>query len=142
MSTVIPGIALPRRAVLCARARPGAADTRGGGRSAGWRGGLPPLILDLEGGGVEFRIDFIVENIAELGRFGLDRLNQLLELGIKLLVLRDECLGVVDPELAVGVLDDRSEEHTSELQSLMRISYAVFCLKIKKKITKVLLTSF
>src|SRR3546814_1196065 len=29
----------------------------------------------------------------------------------------------------------RSEEHTSELQSLMRISYAVFCLK-KKKLTK------
>src|SRR3546814_940949 len=27
---------------------------------------------------------------------------------------------------------DRSEEHTSELQSLMRISYAVFCLKNKK----------
>src|SRR3546814_10031110 len=27
--------------------------------------------------------------------------------------------------------DDRSEEHTSELQSLMRISYAVFCLKKK-----------
>src|SRR3546814_6902032 len=30
----------------------------------------------------------------------------------------------------------RSEEHTSELQSLMRISYAVFCLKKKKPITK------
>src|SRR3546814_8518701 len=29
--------------------------------------------------------------------------------------------------------DDRSEEHTSELQSLMRISYAVFCLKKKHK---------
>src|SRR3546814_6748980 len=29
----------------------------------------------------------------------------------------------------------RSEEHTSELQSLMRISYAVFCLKKKKKYT-------
>src|SRR3546814_5811354 len=29
--------------------------------------------------------------------------------------------------------DYRSEEHTSELQSLMRISYAVFCLKKKKK---------
>src|SRR3546814_3104456 len=29
-------------------------------------------------------------------------------------------------------LDKRSEEHTSELQSLMRISYAVFCLKKKK----------
>src|SRR3546814_6613764 len=30
-------------------------------------------------------------------------------------------------------LSARSEEHTSELQSLMRISYAVFCLKKKKK---------
>src|SRR3546814_2222292 len=32
-------------------------------------------------------------------------------------------------------LQQRSEEHTSELQSLMRISYAVFCLKTKKKQT-------
>src|SRR3546814_6273094 len=31
----------------------------------------------------------------------------------------------------------RSEEHTSELQSLMRISYAVFCLKKKKKTTDI-----
>src|SRR3546814_19098629 len=31
--------------------------------------------------------------------------------------------------------EERSEEHTSELQSLMRISYAVFCLKKKKTIT-------
>src|SRR3546814_2755510 len=31
---------------------------------------------------------------------------------------------------------DRSEEHTSELQSLMRISYAVFCLQKKTKITR------
>src|SRR3546814_6667471 len=31
---------------------------------------------------------------------------------------------------------NRSEEHTSELQSLMRISYAVFCLKKKKTTTK------
>src|SRR3546814_7046601 len=31
-----------------------------------------------------------------------------------------------------GVLGVRSEEHTSELQSLMRISYAVFCLKNKQ----------
>src|SRR3546814_1712471 len=30
--------------------------------------------------------------------------------------------------------DVRSEEHTSELQSLMRISYAVFCVKKKKKV--------
>src|SRR3546814_4968610 len=32
------------------------------------------------------------------------------------------------------VVAQRSEEHTSELQSLMRISYAVFCLKKKKKL--------
>src|SRR3546814_3243019 len=37
-------------------------------------------------------------------------------------------------ELAVHVHPHRSEEHTSELQSLMRISYAVFCLKKKKPI--------
>src|SRR3546814_7916000 len=45
------------------------------------------------------------------------------------------------PNIAVIFTDDgngltraiRSEEHTSELQSLMRISYAVFCLKKKKK---------
>src|SRR3546814_3952861 len=34
------------------------------------------------------------------------------------------------------LLAHRSEEHTSELQSLMRISYAVFCLQNKKKIQK------
>src|SRR3546814_1455695 len=37
---------------------------------------------------------------------------------------------------ACGGVDSRSEEHTSELQSLMRISYAVFCLKKKKKIKR------
>src|SRR3546814_6320047 len=31
------------------------------------------------------------------------------------------------------ILSNRSEEHTSALQSLMRLSYAVFCLKTKKK---------
>src|SRR3546814_2685082 len=37
--------------------------------------------------------------------------------------------------LCVGVAAARSEEHTSELQSLMRISYAVFCLKKKTSCT-------
>src|SRR3546814_4997171 len=37
----------------------------------------------------------------------------------------------VRPPLDLGA---RSEEHTSELQSLMRISYAVFCLKKKKRL--------
>src|SRR3546814_3967487 len=37
------------------------------------------------------------------------------------------------PSELSGGMRKRSEEHTSELQSLMRISYAVFCLKKKKK---------
>src|SRR3546814_9415540 len=36
------------------------------------------------------------------------------------------------PPLRKAVTNSRSEEHTSELESLMRISYAVFCLKKKK----------
>src|SRR3546814_8688540 len=49
---------------------------------------------------------------------------------------------VIDPDVAAVVghvyglrkpIQARSEEHTSELQSLMRISYAVFCLKKKKQ---------
>src|SRR3546814_4988511 len=41
-------------------------------------------------------------------------------------------LDVGDYRLSIYSLFARSEEHTSELQSLMRISYAVFCLKKKK----------
>src|SRR3546814_3751549 len=37
---------------------------------------------------------------------------------------------------------ERSEEHTSELQSLMRISYAVFCLKKKTKLTQHITTHY
>src|SRR3546814_7942125 len=43
----------------------------------------------------------------------------------------DPCFGVEQRE-DTRVMASRSEEHTSELQSLMRISYAVFCLKKKK----------
>src|SRR3546814_1601187 len=39
--------------------------------------------------------------------------------------------GVFDPGINALSIMTRSEEHTSELQSLMRISYAVFCLKNK-----------
>src|SRR3546814_965782 len=39
----------------------------------------------------------------------------------------------------VGMTKARSEEHTSELQSLMRISYAVFCLKKKKQQTTLII---
>src|SRR3546814_10168237 len=48
-----------------------------------------------------------------------------------------ELPGRIDPRATMPLRSSsvmtRSEEHTSELQSLMRISYAVFCLKKKKK---------
>src|SRR3546814_1344778 len=40
---------------------------------------------------------------------------------------------VLEPISRISVTVPRSEEHTSELQSLMRISYAVFCLKKKNR---------
>src|SRR3546814_8322734 len=42
---------------------------------------------------------------------------------------------------AVGSQVHRSEEHTSDLQSLMRISYAVFCLKNKKTNTQAMMST-
>src|SRR3546814_9217862 len=67
-------------------------------------------------------------------------------LGERLPILVYEANAEPDPELADVTIvlpaprtneewtQPRSEEHTSELQSLMRISYAVFCLKKKKHI--------
>src|SRR3546814_3401677 len=51
---------------------------------------------------------------------------------------RHPCLRKAAPKGAAA----RSEEHTSELQSLMRISYAVFCLKKKKQSNRRLLVSY
>src|SRR3546814_3407426 len=50
--------------------------------------------------------------------------------------LRDENADLAKRIAALEQRELRSEEHTSELQSLMRISYAVFCLKKKKHTSK------
>src|SRR3546814_1469644 len=47
-----------------------------------------------------------------------------------------DSLSSLSQPLVTANADTRSEEHTSELQSLMRISYAVFCLKHKNKMNK------
>src|SRR3546814_4166963 len=75
-------------------------------------------------GGVNYREgQLIMEMIADSGRMGsLDivEVNPILD------------AGNATAELAVDLVESlRSEEHTSELQSLMRTSYAVFCLKNK-----------
>src|SRR3546814_5832083 len=53
-----------------------------------------------------------------------------LQLGILIRASADIPVAVEEVMLS---MQERSEEHTSELQSLMRISYAVFCLKKKKQ---------
>src|SRR3546814_6972659 len=72
-------------------------------RAAGHR------LIELEAGGIAFRV------VHPAAHIGIDRKP-----------------AVADAEL-VAFERSRSEEHTSELQSLMRISYAVICLKKKKK---------
>src|SRR3546814_9499850 len=64
----------------------------------------------------------------DYARFIAVALGSTAELQTQLLLSRDLGLGASAP-----IDEARSEEHTSELQSLMRISYAVFCLKKKKK---------
>src|SRR3546814_2193021 len=54
-------------------------------------------------------------------------------LGSWLNVLRADNRAIFKAASQASKAADRSEEHTSELQSLMRNSYAVFCLKKKKK---------
>src|SRR3546814_4660218 len=56
-----------------------------------------------------------------------------LEAQAKSLMETIRCLVCQSQSIADSNVSMRSEEHTSELQSLMRISYAVFCLKKKKK---------
>src|SRR3546814_6723533 len=72
---------------------------------------------------------------------GFDHLDVALSIGIQQMVRSDlSGSGVmfsIDTETgfpdAIVISAARSEEHTSELQSLMRTSYAVFCMKQKKK---------
>src|SRR3546814_2679230 len=106
---------------------------------------LPALEAGLVGGAVEFALVAVVVQAGnQLGRqrgvqarglefglgvdqrrFGLQRRDP--QLGQR---LGGGGLGLFDLGVEFGQLR-RSEEHTSELQSLMRISYAVFCLKKK-----------
>src|SRR3546814_1754837 len=76
---------------------------------------------------VQVRLDIAgrerVDPYVERRPFQRERLRQLDEAGL--------AGGIGGQPLGHAFPQDRSEEHTSELQSLMRISYAVFCLKKK-----------
>src|SRR3546814_3160729 len=78
---------------------------------------------------------YVVQNLRHRH---LDRSHMLADgLPILRLVGKPRCFHDQQAKLAQlnPAIGKRSEEHTSELQSLMRISYAVFCLKKKKKQT-------
>src|SRR3546814_8521583 len=68
----------------------------------------------------------------DLAHFLVDRMRGLIRhtLGLR------HRLAEKDFAIVIGIRERRSEEHTSELQSLMRISYAVFCLKKKNNTTQ------
>src|SRR3546814_4120888 len=99
-------------------------------------------LADLYRNGAGFdlgQVDNVVDEVEEVRSRRMDRPR---ELG---LLLVEVALRIVGEELredqqriqwraklVTHVREERSEEHTSELQSLMRISYAVFCLKKKK----------
>src|SRR3546814_6236665 len=87
--------------------------------------------------------DYLVRSLGEIGRAAEDdrRLARACDrAAVPLFLARHEQIEREVRESAVGrdrqferiEKAGRSEEHTSELQSLMRISYAVFCLKKKK----------
>src|SRR3546814_5504622 len=82
-------------------------------------------LLDLESGGrdqrVRGRLPLHARLILRAGLWPVGRDRSAVD------ILNRTC----DRQEAFGIAE-RSEEHTSELQSLMRISYAVFCLKKKK----------
>src|SRR3546814_9786851 len=89
-------------------------------------GGLKEKLLAALRGGIETVL------IPEENEKDLVELPQNIKDGLKIIPV-----GHVDEVLRLALTApieaiDRSEEHTSELQSLMRISYAVFCLKKKK----------
>src|SRR3546814_1879050 len=81
--------------------------------------------IDLDGAALKIDPARLADEAASISLFGGAR-------WIRVTLAGDEALPAIEGLLQAA---QRSEEHTSELQSLMRISYAVFCLKKKKKHT-------
>src|SRR3546814_7546356 len=82
--------------------------------------GVPGIVISPKGGAMPNPADVEATKSYIQGQFGGDRRGSTLVLGAPTEVSQ------------FGFNPSRSEEHTSELQSLMRISYAVFCLKKKQ----------
>src|SRR3546814_2047307 len=103
---------------------------------AGTANGVSALQMDI-------KIQGITEDIMKtaLAQAKQGRMHILGEMAKALTAPRPELSDFAPRLITLKIHPDkirRSEEHTSELQSLMRISYAVFCLKKKKKKTTTL----
>src|SRR3546814_7896693 len=107
---------------------------------APWVGRLPGGLLHVNVGGSVIFAAVSGSSIATAATMGRVTMTELRERGYN----TDLAVGSITVAGTIGIMMPpsitmivygliRSEEHTSELQSLMRISYAVFCLKKKKK---------
>src|SRR3546814_2788610 len=93
---------------------------------------VPPLLRQLILRAMTIGLDYRPEEPqARIMTVILDELRALKPEPLYLPHPRDVRLKRIAEALLADPADHRSEEHTSELQSLMRISYAVFCLKKK-----------
>src|SRR3546814_1834499 len=88
--------------------------------------------LDLRLRGIETRLgqELVLEPQRDAASVAIDGEARAVALARRL----EQRHALEERAVVAGRLQARSEEHTSELQSLMRISYAVFCLKKKKHI--------
>src|SRR3546814_5114730 len=86
-------------------------------------------------------IEGFTVSVSGSGNVAQYAIEKCMQLGAKVITVSDSHGAVIDKagftqeklRALIKLKNERSEEHTSELQSLMRISYAVFCLKTKKK---------
>src|SRR3546814_6290327 len=103
-------------------------------------------IVEVEAAAAEIAVDLLRLLLAGIGPVvqaarsdaGKDRIELLVADQKGVVLQRDLPIALVEVERGAIVElahQERSEEHTSELQSLMRISYAVFCLKQKKNVS-------
>src|SRR3546814_1721634 len=86
-------------------------------------------------GALRYSVQFLAQPVPEVRGFPLKRRDSIEPLTDQRLghaACEGKAHAVEHHFLAITVVQRRSEEHTSELQSLMRISYAVFCLQKKQ----------
>src|SRR3546814_7663176 len=116
-------------ALICSKAAVPLFEARGGGK----------IVNQLSAGGFPAQTPYGISKVALLGltttlATELGRMNVNVNAIAPGMTMSDAGKALTPEESPF--VQARSEEHTSELQSLMRISYAVFCLKKKKNTTK------